>query len=122
MNGISILCDTNILINLLNGNIAIAKLLNGKRVFISSITELELYGKRNLSISETKIVDTLINNCFVVDLVQPVKEIVKRLKRRYKIKLPDAIVAATAIYMNIPLITYDGDFSEIEELNLILLK
>ena len=122
MNGISILCDTNILINLLNGNIAIAKLLNCKRVFISSITELELYGKRNLTTSESKIVDVLVNNCFVVDLIQPVKEIVKRLKRRYRIKLSDAIVAATAIYMNIPLITYDSDFSEVEELSLILLK
>lgn len=45
MNGISILCDTNILIHLLNNNRAVAKLLHGKRVFISSITELELYGK-----------------------------------------------------------------------------
>lgn len=122
MNGISILCDTNILIHLLNGNFAIAKLLNNKRVFISVITELELYGKRNLSVRETKIVDSLVNNCFVVDLLQPIKEIIKKLKQQYKIKLPDAIVAATAIYMNIPLITYDSDFSEIEELNLVLLK
>ncbi len=122
MNGISILCDTNILIHLLNGNIVITKLLNGKRVFISTITELELYGKRNLSARETKIIDSLLNNCFIVDLLQPVKEIVKQLKQRYKIKLPDAIVAATAIYMNIPFITYDSDFSEIEELDLILLK
>lgn len=75
-----------------------------------------------MSAGELKIINTLVSNCFVIDLIQPVKEIVKQLKQQYRIKLPDAIVAASAIYMNIPFITYDSDFSEIEELNLILLK
>jgi predicted nucleic acid-binding protein len=36
--------------------------------------------------------------------------------------LPDAIVAATAIYLDIPVITFDTDFEKIEELKLVLLK
>jgi predicted nucleic acid-binding protein len=44
MNGIRILCDTNPLIHLLNGNQFIADFLNNKHIYISVITELELLG------------------------------------------------------------------------------
>ncbi len=35
-------------------------------------------------------------------------------------KLPDAIIAATAIHLQIPLITADKDFEKVEELMLYL--
>jgi predicted nucleic acid-binding protein len=122
MSGIRILCDTNTLIQLLGNNQDVVDFLIGKQVSISVITELELYGKQNLSQTETLIIDMLVENCFVIDLLQPVKQIVKKIKQKYKIKLPDAIVAATAIYLDIPLITFDTDFEKIEELKLVLLK
>ena len=120
MNGINILCDTNVLIHLLNNNPDVVDFLTEKRVFISSVTELELYEKPDMSSSELAIIDKLIDSCDIIDLIQPVKEIVKRLKQQYRIKLPDAIVAAAAIYSDIPLITFDSDFSKIEELKLVL--
>ena len=110
MSGIRILCDTNILIHLLKNNTDVIDFLTEKQVFISSVTELELYGKPNIDSKELSVIDMLIDSCFVVDLIQPVKQIVKQLKQRYKIKLPDAIVAATAIYMDMPLVTFDSDF------------
>jgi predicted nucleic acid-binding protein len=36
--------------------------------------------------------------------------------------LPDAIVAATAIFLGIPLLTFDSNFSKIDELDFILLE
>lgn len=120
MSGINILCDTNILIHLLNNNTDVVDFLDEKRVFISSITELELYGKPDMNPSEMVIIDKLIDSCYVVDLIQPIKQIVKQLKQQYKIKLPDAIIAATAIYSDIPLVTYDSDFRNIKELKLVL--
>jgi predicted nucleic acid-binding protein len=122
MNGIRLLCDTNVLIHLLGNKAEVIDFLEGKQVFISVITELELYGKQNISLSETAIIDMLIENCFVIDLLSPIKQIVKKIKQKYKIKLPDAIVAATAIYLDIPLLTFDTDFNKVEELKLILLK
>ncbi|GHU61998.1 hypothetical protein FACS1894123_02220 [Bacteroidia bacterium] len=122
MSGIRVLCDTNTLIQLLGNNQDVVDFLTGKQVSISVITELELYGKQNLSPTETSIIDMLIESCFVIDLLQPVKQIVKKIKQKYKIKLPDAIVAATAIYLDIPVITFDTDFEKIEELKLVLLK
>lgn len=55
-------------------------------------------------------------------MLPPIKQIVKEIKRKYKIKLPDAIIAATSIYLDIPLVTFDVDFKNIEELKLVLLK
>ena len=121
MNGLRILCDTNVLIHLLNNNTDVVEFLHQKSVFISFITELELYGQK-MSPTEMKIVDTLIDSCIVMDLIQPVKKIVIQLKQKYKIKLPDAIIAATSIYYEIPLATFDSDFQNIEELKLVLLN
>jgi predicted nucleic acid-binding protein len=122
MSGIRVLCDTNTLIHLLGNKIEIVDFLTGKQVSISVITELELYGKQNLSPAEASIIDMLIENCFVIDILQPIKQIVKKIKQKYRIKLPDAIVAATAVYLDIPLVSFDTDFNKIEELKLVLLK
>ena len=54
MNGISIVSDTNPLIYLLNGSEKAAAYLDGKQILISVITELELFGKKGLSISEIR--------------------------------------------------------------------
>ena len=55
MNGIRILCDTNPLIYLLDGNRDIARFLDNKQIYLSVITELELFGKPNLSKNKTKV-------------------------------------------------------------------
>lgn len=44
------------------------------------------------------------------------------IKQKYKVKVPDAIIAATAICNNLTLITSDADFEKIIELELIFLK
>ena len=45
-----------------------------------------------------------------------IKDISIDLRRNYKLKLPDAIIAATAIFLGIPLISADGHFDKIEDL------
>lgn len=96
--------------------------LTDKEVYISAITELELFGKQDMSENERVIIEELISSCFVFDLLEPIKNIVKNIKQKYKIKLPDAIIAATAIYLDLPLVTFDEDFKQIEELTLVLMK
>ncbi|MCR5456443.1 MAG: PIN domain-containing protein [Bacteroidales bacterium] len=44
------------------------------------------------------------------------------MRRTYGTKLPDAIVAATAIECNVPLITADKGFRKIKELQLELIN
>lgn len=122
MSGVRVLCDTNTLIHLLKNTPGVVDLLMGKQISISVITELELYGKPNMTPGEISVIDLLIENCFVIDLLHPIKQIIKIIKQKYRIKLPDAIVAATALYLDIPLVTFDTDFEKIEEIKLVLLK
>jgi predicted nucleic acid-binding protein len=59
--------------------------------------------------------------CTRVSHVEKINEITISLKQQYSIKLPDALIAATALHENIPLLTFDKDFVRIKELNLVLL-
>jgi len=77
MNGISILSDTNPLIYLLDGNVEVAELLDEKQVWLSVISELELFGKRGLSKSEIQEINAMLDNCFIADLTPNIKKIVK---------------------------------------------
>jgi len=80
MNGISIICDTNPLIYLLDGNKPIAQFLDNKQLYLSVITELELFGKQNLSIYENELIEALLLNCFVIDIENEIKQIYREIK------------------------------------------
>jgi predicted nucleic acid-binding protein len=43
-----------------------------------------------------------------------------RFRKDYKLKIPDAIIAATANYLNLPILTADYAFKSITELTTIL--
>jgi predicted nucleic acid-binding protein len=113
-------CDTNPLIYLLDGNRDIARFLNGKQLYLSVITELELFGKQNLSAQDGEVIDALLGGCFVVGINREVKQLYREIKQRQAIKLPDAVIAATAIYLDMPLLTFDAAFKNIPYLKLML--
>ncbi|MCR9102281.1 MAG: type II toxin-antitoxin system VapC family toxin [bacterium] len=119
MSGNSLLIDTNIALYLLNGDTTIAELLNGRDIHISFITELELLGFQDIKKEDIPFIKDFLNSCIIVDLNQSIKRITINLKQSYKIKLPDAIIAATSVYMNLPLISADKDFGQIDDLKFI---
>ena len=119
MNGGNVLVDTNICLYLFSGNETIAEILDGNSIFISFITQLELLSYSNLSNSDLIKIQSFIDDCIVIDLNEDIKETVVELRRKYKIKLPDSIIAATSEYFDIPIITTDKGFKKIDELNVI---
>ena len=122
MNGISIVCDTNPLVYLLDGDRNIARFLESKQIYVSVITELELFGKQSLSVAENEIIESLLENCFIIGLNQEIKHIYREIKHNSAVKLPDAVIAATAIYLDLPLLTFDQDFECIPNLKLMTWK
>ena len=122
MNGISIVSDTNPLIYLLDGNKTVAEFLDQKQVWVSVISELELFGKRGLSEVEIEEINLLLDSCFIAELSPQIKKIVKELIQKFAIKLPDAIIAATALYLDLPLLTADKEFNKVPNLKLILIE
>lgn len=120
MNGNNFLVDTNFLVYLLNGASCVVPYLNNN-FFISEISEMEMLGVKDLSPDALKVRTQLIENCFIINFNSDIKEIAIRIKQKTPIKLPDAIVGATAMYMSLPLVTADKSFTRVSGLDLQLL-
>lgn len=93
-----------------------------KRIGLSVISEMELLSFPEITASEEQRVRLLINDCTVLFLTENIKNKAVILRRTYKIELPDAIIAATAIENNLQLVTADREFKQIAELDLIPIK
>jgi predicted nucleic acid-binding protein len=119
MNGKEILVDTNIFLYLLKGNDTLEEMLQGKSIYVSFITELELLGFKDITAKEEKQIGELLNECRVVPMSDDIKEKYVEVRRKHRLKLADAVIAATAIVSYMPLITSDKQFKTIKELKLI---
>lgn len=122
MSGTDYLVDTNVLIHLGNGDEAITEFLQNKNVFLSFISEMELLSKPGLNTENLRILQSMINGCILVEFNHEIKSEAIKLRRHNKLKLPDAIVAATAKYLHLPLLTADKDFKKISEIELLFLS
>lgn len=119
MNGNKLFLDTNIILYLLNGDETLAKLLNEKQFYISVITELELLAFKGITAKEEKIIKQFVAQCKIINLNDAVERQTIIIRKTYNIKLPDSIIIATALYLDLPLITSDIQFKKVEELSLI---
>ena len=122
MNGIDYLIDTNILLYILRGNPKLRYLAQAELLAVSCVTEMEILGKFQIEETEKNIIAELLQQSAVIDITHTIKQITIQLKQKYRLKLPDAIIAATAIQQNLALITADKGFAKIEELDLILIN
>jgi predicted nucleic acid-binding protein len=120
MSGNSFFLDTNILLYILNGDKVIKDKINNSKFYISFITELELLSFQNMLPIQENAIRSLIDDCIVVEYDSEVKENAIRLRRKHKMKLPDAIIAASAQKFVLPLVTADKSFSKIDEINIYL--
>lgn len=121
MSGVDLLLDTNAVLYLLMGNACMQPYLS-KQFGLSVISEMELLSFSQNSEKDERNIQSLIDDCVVFDLDNAVKNQTISLRKKYGIKLPDAIIAATAIKNNLPLLTADKGFKRVSELNLNLLE
>ena len=119
MNGTNIQLDTNIVLYLLNGEETLIPLLDEKNLFLSFITQLGLLGNRHLKPRDILKIKQFISECTVIDITPAIKELVINIRQKYNIKLPDCIIIATSLWLNMPLITADHDFKKIDIADLI---
>lgn len=121
MSGIDFLVDTNFLIFVSDESDIVQPFLD-YTIGISYITEMELLGVFSISKNQKAAMKKILNQCYIFDCSSEIKELAIQLKQKYKIKLPDAIIAATAIVKQLPFVTADADFKVIKELDLIFLE
>ena len=122
MSGNSFLLDTNIILYLLSGEKKIAEVINQAQWHISFITELELLSYHSMSATERESVKQFLGNCIVTDVNEEIKLNAIQIRKSTKLPLPDCIIAATSLYLDVPLFTGDKDFRKIKSLSLILFE
>lgn len=112
MSGIKFLLDTNVAIGILKAYpSAIALLATEQLEFencaISQITRMELLSYPNLEAEEEQTIQNLLANLLVLKLDEKIEQEAIAFRRNHNVKLPDAIIAATAKVYGLRLLTLD---------------
>ncbi|CCH53700.1 hypothetical protein BN8_02815 [Fibrisoma limi BUZ 3] len=116
-----ILADTNALGYLQQNHPTVVALLDGKQVFISELTEIELLCNPNLSKEERNLTQKLLDDCYIIPLNEQIKKIAIRIRLSTRMKLIDAIVTATGVWLDIPILTHDNGFERAKNVATIIL-
>ncbi|MBE9077020.1 type II toxin-antitoxin system VapC family toxin [Romeria aff. gracilis LEGE 07310] len=118
-----LLFDTNIIIYHLNnqlneyGENLLRQGLSGQSAY-SIISKIELLGFNQPDTADVQA-RRVLSGLIELPLTSEVAERTIMLRKRFKIKIPDAIIAATALEYSLRLITRNEvDFAKVEDLNL----
>ena len=107
--------NTNILIKLLEGNELVGHILEGKLVVISEFTEIELLCKPKASKPEIQLIQSLVNDCFVIRFDEIIKQRSIKMRKSFGLGLMDCFIAATAYVNGFPFLTADKDFGKLSK-------
>jgi len=119
------LIDTNVLIDYLNGKAAPDFVANVEQALmdgsmVSVITTMELLGWRGHSEQSRADAENLLRGMREIGLTRPIVGEVIKLRGLLAIKLPDAIIAASARVEGVPLMTGNArDFMAIADFSLL---
>jgi len=113
----SYVLDTNIVIKALEGHEIIRNLLQDADLYISFVSEIELLSWPSLNSESEEAVNQFLNQVKIIELTSSIKQLVIDYRRRYKLKLADAFVIATSVFLNYTLLTTDTDFQKVAELS-----
>jgi predicted nucleic acid-binding protein len=113
------LIDTNVILDFLGGKLPVKSedflsQIIDDRINLSAINKIELLGFSHV---EQVIID-LVSFAEIYHIDDEIIDVTIELRKKYKIKLPDAMIAATAIVNGLTLISHNfRDFQKITELN-----
>lgn len=124
--GIKYLWDTNTAIYYLqqqfppNAEKFVDDSLKDQQPVISAITEIELLCWKTADQKDMEVLHSFINDALVIELEQPIKLKAADLRKVHRIKLPDAIIAATALIYDLTLLSRNtADFVGINGLKMV---
>lgn len=123
--GSDYLIDTNVIIYLLDKKLpetaeAFLVSIIDESCQVSVITQIELLSWLPPRYEDKLILEVFVNGCHIIDLSPAIIQETIRLRQLYKLKLPDAVIAATALLNDWTLVSRnDKDFGKITGLKYI---
>lgn len=95
-------------------------LVKEEQPVISAITEIELLCWKTATEKDLEVLHNFIKDALVIELEQPIKLKTADIRKTHRIKLPDAIIAATALVYDLTLLSRNtADFTNIDGLKII---
>ena len=112
MNGINFLLDTNFILGLLKATPEVLAIVEVRDLLASScaysaVTRMELLGYPNITPDEERLIADRLSKFTYLSISSEVENLAITLRRTRKLKLPDALIAATAIHHGLELLTLD---------------
>jgi tRNA(fMet)-specific endonuclease VapC len=120
MNGSRYFLDTNTIVQLLSGNQAILEIIaDAEYIATSVICEIEFFSFPGLTEDDRTLFNEFARQIEIIDLRSEdtdVKERIYRLRSTKKLKLPDAVVAASSLVNECILLTADKKLLQVSEI------
>ena len=116
--------DTNAILYYLNDDTDAVTVLRGvfaqnAPLYVSAVTELELFAFANLSRNEESLIEDLLATISIIPLDSRIARLAALVRRHYRVKVPDSIIAATAMFTGSTLLTRNTrDFRKISNLTI----
>lgn len=111
---VSHVLDTNVVLYPIGGRLA--EPLGAGQNFVSIVTELELLSYPDMTPLEEVHIRSLLDELTVVGLEQEICRATIYLRRAYSLRLPDAIICATALSLDAVLLTNDKRLTTVSEI------
>ncbi|KPQ20169.1 MAG: toxin-antitoxin system COG1487 family toxin component [Algoriphagus marincola HL-49] len=117
--------DTNAIIFFLqdllpeSSKLSLFKELNRRDQYYSIITEIELLSWKRLTEKEKLVISDFLSHFRKIELSEEVKDETIRIRKKLNIKIPDAIIAASALVQGQELLTHNQkDFEKVKGLRI----
>ncbi len=112
MNGIKFLLDTNFVLGLLKATPEVVEKVSQMDILAascgySSVTRMELLGYPNITSDEERLIADRLSKFTYLPITIEIENLAISLRRTRRVKLPDALVASTAIHHELELMTLD---------------
>ncbi len=89
-------------------------------LYVSTIAVVELYSRPGMSRAEKDGIERLLDSLIVMPIEMELARAAGELRSQYRLKTPDSVIAATALYTRTALVTRNtADFQRIKALRLI---
>jgi tRNA(fMet)-specific endonuclease VapC len=123
MSGNRYVLDTNAIVALLQGNLQLVELLkDADWLGVSIISQIEFLVFPGLTQDDRQIFEQFLQRVEVIGLGAMDAVLIDKIieiRQQYRLKLPDAVIAAMAIQNSATLVTADREFAKVTSLTVI---